>query len=241
MSATRLLETARAAGLSLVVEGGNLVIEADDDPPPELITELRQHKAELIAALSRSSVSPEHPGTERVSETADSLRWHDLYAERTGHWFHGGRRWHEAEALAWGELEDRWNLGHGEQVHPEICAGCRLPIGTAEALDLGDGNRVHLADDFDCLRRHGERWRGAATRALVGTGLRPPAKAMCPDLTIGGGHETVAPTGRRIPRCGDYVRHCPTGRRYRGSTESRIASGGLLRKRRCKSRNQKNK
>jgi hypothetical protein len=178
MNTARLLEAARAAGLALVVEGGNIVIEADDDPPPELIAELRQHKAQLIAALGCSSGSPEPPETEWISETADSLRWHNLYAERTGHWFHGGRRWHEAEALAWGELEDRWNLAYGQRVSSDLCAGCRRSIRTEEVLDLMDGNRVHLADDYDCLLRHGRRWRGAATQALIAMGLRPPASGQ---------------------------------------------------------------
>jgi hypothetical protein len=53
MNAARLLETARAAGLSLVVDGENLIVEADRDPPAELIAELREHKAELMRVLSR--------------------------------------------------------------------------------------------------------------------------------------------------------------------------------------------
>jgi hypothetical protein len=51
MIAHRLIEDAKAAGCSIEVEGGDLVIEADRDPPAELITELREHKAELIAVL----------------------------------------------------------------------------------------------------------------------------------------------------------------------------------------------
>ena len=51
MIAQRLIEDARAAGLSMEVEGGDLIVEADCDPPPELLAELRQHKAEVIAFL----------------------------------------------------------------------------------------------------------------------------------------------------------------------------------------------
>jgi hypothetical protein len=54
-----------------------------------------------------------------------------------------------------------------------MCAGCRRHIGSAEALDLIDGNRVHL-DGNDCLIRHSEAWRAAATRALIALGLRSP-------------------------------------------------------------------
>jgi hypothetical protein len=53
MIALRLIEEARAAGCSIEVEDGDLVVEADRDPPAELIASLRQHKAELIAALLR--------------------------------------------------------------------------------------------------------------------------------------------------------------------------------------------
>jgi hypothetical protein len=44
----------------------------------------------------------------------------------------------------------------------------------AEALDLIDGCRVHIANESDCLIRHGERWRRDATRALVELGVKPP-------------------------------------------------------------------
>ena len=62
----------------------------------------------------------------------------------------------------------------GERVSPELCAACRRPIGSAAALSLIDGNRVHDRPDNDCLIRHGNRWRGAATRALTDMGLHRP-------------------------------------------------------------------
>jgi hypothetical protein len=77
------------------------------------------------------------------------------------------------QSLAWGAAQNRWHLEHGERVPPDLCAGCRQPIGGAEALDLIDGNRVHLSDGYNCLIRHGERWRAAATRALAELGLKP--------------------------------------------------------------------
>jgi hypothetical protein len=51
MIAQRLIEDARAAGLSIEVDGGDLIVETDGDPPPSLLAELRQHKAEVIALL----------------------------------------------------------------------------------------------------------------------------------------------------------------------------------------------
>jgi hypothetical protein len=52
MIARRLVEDARSAGLSLEVDGADLIVEADRNPPPALVAELRQHKAAVIAFLS---------------------------------------------------------------------------------------------------------------------------------------------------------------------------------------------
>ena len=52
--------------------GDNLVVEADLDPPPELLAELREHKAELIAVLSgddpeeRAAIIAEGAGVPRA-------------------------------------------------------------------------------------------------------------------------------------------------------------------------------
>ena len=68
-----------------------------------------------------------------------------------------------------------WHIEHGERVPRERCAGCRNTIAAREAvLELADGNRTHLADDYACLIAWGERWRRAARQAcsLQGKNLR---------------------------------------------------------------------
>ena len=101
--------------------------------------------------------------------------WRDLFEERSAICeYDGGHTRAEAEVLAWGELQNRWHFEHGARVARDLCAGCRQPIGSADVLDLIDGNRIHLRSDHACLIRHGERWRAAATRALLALGLRPP-------------------------------------------------------------------
>ena len=82
----------------------------------------------------------------------------------------------EAARLAWGEVENHWHMQYGERAPHWQCAGCREPIGGLAALDLGDGNRVHLdgAHGLDCLLAFGERWRGEATAGLRVLGLDPP-------------------------------------------------------------------
>jgi hypothetical protein len=49
--ADRLIEAAEAARLSLEPEGDRLIVEAEGEPPPDLITALREHKAEVIETL----------------------------------------------------------------------------------------------------------------------------------------------------------------------------------------------
>jgi hypothetical protein len=62
MIAHRLVEDAKAVGLSIEVDGGDLIVEADRDPPGELIAQLRAHKAEVIAFLL-----PQRAGVEAIA------------------------------------------------------------------------------------------------------------------------------------------------------------------------------
>ena len=154
-AAAELLARCQAASLSLTAEGEALHVDFERPPSPELIEELRRHKPALLAILG------------------EARNWHRRHREALAHWsaLHPAP---EAAGLAWGELEDRWHRLHGAPVPSWQCAGCNKPIGGLAALDLADGCRVHL-DTLDCLISCGERWRGAATEALMALGLRPPA------------------------------------------------------------------
>ena len=105
--------------------------------------------------------------------TLDAEAWSALFEERVLRHQYVGRLRAEAEQLAWGDLQSRWHIEHGERVPRDLCAGCRRSIGDMKALDLIDGCRVHFAN-HTCLFRHGDRWREAAARALQQAGLRPP-------------------------------------------------------------------
>ena len=88
MIAQRLIDDARAAGLSIEVEGGDLIVEADRDPPAGLLAELRQHKAELIAVLVRPSGAGTPTDHDELDERAALIefgvnvprRWAEGYA-----------------------------------------------------------------------------------------------------------------------------------------------------------------
>lgn len=154
MDALTLLGEAHAAGLMLAVDGDRLRVRGPKAAEP-VVRQLAAHKPAIIAVL------------------AEAVGWRARHDEALKHW----RALHppaEADALAWGEIEGRWHRLRGERAAHGLCAGCRKPIGAAAALDLSDGNRVHI-DTLTCLIRHGARWRAAATKALAAMGLQPPA------------------------------------------------------------------
>jgi hypothetical protein len=147
---------------------------------PSLLSEAAQGPPRALTA--RFPDTPARESTESIATTEpeDTDRspadWRDLYEERSAIRQYGGHYSRaDAEALAWSEVQTRWHMECGERVSRDLCAGCRRPIGTKKALDLIDGNRVHIGEDNACLIRHGERWRAAAMRALVALGLRPPS------------------------------------------------------------------
>jgi len=51
VSAFDLVRIARAAGAKLSIDGGSLVLEADNRPPQEVFDGLRAHKAEILELL----------------------------------------------------------------------------------------------------------------------------------------------------------------------------------------------
>jgi len=54
MSAVEALKTARAAGVRVDIDGGDLVLEASAAPPPAVLDTLSRNKADIIALLRSS-------------------------------------------------------------------------------------------------------------------------------------------------------------------------------------------
>jgi hypothetical protein len=172
-AAAELLDRLTEIGATVHPAGaGRLLVRAGANPvPAELVRRLREAKVEILAALA-PAVAPSHVPLD--DHAIDPAWWRREFMVRTLSWELAGTRSQAvAQWLAWGQIEDRWHRSYGERVARDLCAGCRRPLAGAEALDMIDGNRVHLAS-LDCLVRHGERWRHAATRALAAMGLQPP-------------------------------------------------------------------
>jgi hypothetical protein len=157
MEVLSLLLRAHEAGLAIIAAGDQLIVRGPRRAEP-VVRLLVAHKGEVLEALAEAAV------------------WTARHREALIHW----RALHtadEAAVLAWGEMQTRWHRLNRTPTPEWQCAGCDAPIAGQEALGAGDGNRVHLDDahGLDCVIRYGERWRGAATRALVAMGLQPPA------------------------------------------------------------------
>jgi len=164
MSAAEVLEAARDAGIHIEVDGADLVWRSSGPPPSDILDLLRAHKAEIIAEITMASIA---------SQDADDavVDWRNWYEQQAViRQFDRRYTRDEAERLAQSEVEDRWHRANGERVPRDLCAGCRRPIGSAQALDLIDGNRVHFGD-LNCLVRHGNRWRAVAAQALELIGI----------------------------------------------------------------------
>ena len=165
-----LLRRACDAGLAVAAEGDKLVIRGPKRA--EAIARLLiEHKPEVMAALVPAKAVKE------AEHDPSPAWWRRQYLVRTINWeLSGARSEGRARGIAWGELQVRWHRLHGTRIPRWQCAGCREPMGGLSALDLGDGNRVHLdaAHGLDCLLAFGERWRGEATAGLRALGLDPP-------------------------------------------------------------------
>jgi hypothetical protein len=87
--------------------------------------------------------------------------------------WHSERRTIVADAVAYDEVVSRWHLLNGTRPDPSHCAGCGELLSGTETLPLPDGGRVHIDDEWACLRRYGKRWRNEAMKALAEIGITP--------------------------------------------------------------------
>jgi hypothetical protein len=190
-----LAEIRRIGGDVSLVGCDRLKLVAPTALLPELAERVRAAKPMLLAALAdtgqesnateeggggvlnlcRNGATAQHPMVDASWDRAVLAPpdWRVRHCEALVHWssFHPAG---EAAHIAWGEIENRWHMQHGERVPHWQCAGCRDPIGGRAALTLADGNRAHL-DKLDCLLSFGERWRCEATAGLKAFGLDPPS------------------------------------------------------------------
>jgi hypothetical protein len=123
MSGFDALRMAHENGIRISVTGTDLVLNADQAPPAEVLDALRQHKARIVAIL-----------TEARSDW-DTIDWRTYFDERAGiAEFDGGLARPEAEARAFKCCVNEWLNCHPEPSDPDSCAECNKPDQAGHAI-----------------------------------------------------------------------------------------------------------
>lgn len=161
MSPTDALNAARAAGVEILLDGDDLLLEASSKPPAAVLDALSQHKAEVVALLRFP----------RDDWSADD--WLAFFNERAGiAEFDGDMPRREAEVHAFVCCIVEWLNRNPVRSSPDRCLGCEqaalaqdplLPFGT-ESTDYA---WLHLR----CWPAWHLRRRAEAASALAAMGI----------------------------------------------------------------------
>ena len=163
MSASEALSMARAAGVKIGLDGGDLVLEASAPPPGAVIEALSRHKPGIVAILQSD--------TSGWSVT----EWQDFYQERAAIMEYDGkcsRQEAERQALEW--CITNWLAANPpDGLCDELCAACGDPVGRIgeDAIPLLAGKESHAWVHHACVDRWRMKWRGLAVAALAKMGV----------------------------------------------------------------------
>ena len=179
MSAAEALKAARAAGIELRLDRGDLVLEASAPPPDGVLDALSRHKPAILALLL--------PGPDGWS----AEDWRVFFDERAGTAeFDGGLPRSEAEAHAFECCLVEWLNRHPCSSTSTQCAQCDEPGSTsAVVLPFGTEPGRHVWLHAECWTVWQEARRGQAVKALALMGINPPAPS-----TEGRGHKNPRTT-----------------------------------------------
>ena len=162
MSAAEALRAAHAAGITVMFDGEDLVLEASAEPPQAVLDLLARHKLSILALL--------RPG--QGGWTAED--WRARFDERAGFLEHdGGLLRVEAEVQAFESCLVEWLNRNPSPSPAGRCAWCgKAETPSANVLPFGAG------EHYEWL--HAECWalwyqgrREEAVLALRGMGIAP--------------------------------------------------------------------
>ena len=170
MSAAETIRTAEASGIRLGVEGVDLILDADLEPPVDVVNAIRRHKAEIIELLAP-------PGDRSTAED-----WRALFEERAGIAEHDADVSRtEAETRAYESCVIEWLWQHPSPASgSQRCAHCGQPLGEPgrDGLPFLTGDRGHVWLHDGCHGDWTAQRRAEAVAALAILGLRPPTEAF---------------------------------------------------------------
>ena len=167
MSAAEAIRLAEASDVRLEVEGVDLILDFELEPPAAMVDALRRHKVEIIELLEAQAAS---------AKAADD--WQVFFDERAGiAEFDGGQTRAEAEVIAFEHCVIEWQNHNPEPSEPGRCAQCGDADITANGTDLipvlasGD---THTWLHHDCHRQWMAAQEERAISALADMGIGAP-------------------------------------------------------------------
>jgi len=166
VSAVEALQAARAAGVDVEVDGNDLVLQAQAEPPSTVIDGLHRHKTEILALLRP------------VNSSWSADDWRACFNKRTQiAEIDSGLARPEAEAQAFGHCVVEWlNQSHvaSPPGHCLVCGGIDRTLDPL--LPYGTDANGHAWLHFGCWPAWHAGRKAEAVAALKVMGIVPPAK-----------------------------------------------------------------
>ena len=161
MSAAETIRQAEASGIRLGVDGADLILNANIEPPVDVVNAIRQYKAEIVELLA----------TPRDRWTDED--WQAFFDERAGiAEFDGGLPRPEAEARAFECCLVEWLNRHPQHSNPAYCARCEKPDRDRHTVvPFGTESHGHIWLHPECWDAWIRSRRAKAERALSAMGL----------------------------------------------------------------------
>jgi hypothetical protein len=152
VSATEALRAALAAGITVALDGESLVLEAETEPPQEVLDALSRHKLAILALLEPSR------------EERSAKHWRAYFERRRIAASRNGLPREEADSLAFANCVIEWLNQHPAPSAPGRCAWCgRQETQAAVVVPFGTEPATHAWVHAECWAAwHGERTAHAA-------------------------------------------------------------------------------
>ncbi len=162
MSVAETIRAAEASGIRLRAEGTDLVLDADLEPPVDVVNAIRRHKAEIIELLAP-------PGDGWTAKD-----WHAFFDERAGiAEYDSGQPQVDAEALAFECCVVEWLNRHPQHSDPGRCVWCGKPDRDGHAIvPFGTESLGHTWLHPECWDDWHENRRRRAQQALAHHGIK---------------------------------------------------------------------
>jgi hypothetical protein len=166
MSAVEALQAAQKEGVRLTIEGSDLVLDADTEPPATVLDALSRHKAGIVALL--------RPANDGWSAEDGRLFFDERAAIAE---FDGGLSPPEAETQAFECCVAEWMNRNPQPSEPGRCAWCceREYAEGSVVVPFGTDSRGHTWLHHRCWSQWDQHRRKRAAEALVAMGIKPNA------------------------------------------------------------------